>query len=114
MNKKSTRYFSTKQERQIAKSLKGRCQSNSGATMFNKGDLVLDDWLIECKTAMTEKQSFPIKKEWITKLEEEAYAMNKNYYTLAFNFGGLNNNDNFYVINEKTFKEIQKILSERE
>lgn len=36
MNKNSTRYYSSKQERDIAKKMNGRCQSNSGATLFSK------------------------------------------------------------------------------
>lgn len=35
-NKKSTRYYSTKQEKQVAKTVNGKCQSNSGATLFCK------------------------------------------------------------------------------
>lgn len=33
---KSTRYFSNKQEKHVAKSLKGRQTANSGATPFYK------------------------------------------------------------------------------
>lgn len=36
MNKKSTRYYSSQQEKHIAKALGGKCQLNSGATMFSK------------------------------------------------------------------------------
>lgn len=38
MNKKSTRYYSTQQEKQIAKNVGGRRTANSGATMFSKGN----------------------------------------------------------------------------
>lgn len=36
MNKNSTRYYSNKQEKQIAKTVGGRLQPNSGATLFSK------------------------------------------------------------------------------
>lgn len=36
MNKNSTRYYSSQQEKNIAKTLKGKCQPNSGATLFSK------------------------------------------------------------------------------
>lgn len=36
MNKNSTRYYSNKQEKQIAKTVGGKLQANSGATLFQK------------------------------------------------------------------------------
>lgn len=36
MNKNSTRYYSHIQEKQIAKTVGGKLQSNSGATLFSK------------------------------------------------------------------------------
>lgn len=36
MNKNSTRYYSSKQEKKIAKTVKGKLQANSGATLFSK------------------------------------------------------------------------------
>lgn len=110
MNKASTRYFSSKQEKQIAKKLNGTCQLNSGATLFKKGDVVTKDWLIEAKTITSDKQSFSIKQEWLTKLKQESFAMNKEYYTLAFNFGpGL---ENYYILDERIMQKIIKIIEE--
>jgi len=63
---------------------------------------------------MTEKQSMSIKREWINKLKEETFAMNKPYWALVFNFGGLNNNENFYIIDERLFNQLQKYLEEEE
>ena len=40
MNKSSTRYFSNKQEKHIAKELGGKQTANSGATPFYKGCLL--------------------------------------------------------------------------
>lgn len=110
MNRDSTRYFSSKQEKQIAKKLNGNCQLNSGATLFKKGDIVTKDWLIEAKTTLTEKQSFSIKQEWLDKLKKESFAMNKEYYTLAFNFGP--DLENYYILDERIMQKIIKIIEE--
>ncbi len=110
MNKNSTRYFSNKQEKQIAKKLSGKCQTNSGATLFSKGDIKTENWLIEAKTTLTEKDSFSIKRQWLDKLKQESFAMNKEYYSLAFNFEP--NSKNYYILDEKTMQKILKILEE--
>lgn len=99
-----TRFFSNRQEKAVAKVIKGKQVSNSGATAFNKGDVSNDDWLIECKTSVTEKQSFSIKRDWLKKNKEEAFAMGKEYNALCFDFG--DNGNRYYVIDEKTFKEV--------
>lgn len=101
---KPTRYYSNKQEQAVAKTLDGRQTSNSGATAFYKGDILTDNWLIECKTTTTEKKSFSIKKEWLQKNNREAFAMNKEYCALCFDFG--DDGERYYVIDEKTFKEL--------
>lgn len=111
MNRNSTRFVSSKQEKQIAKTIKGKCQSNSGAGLFNKGDCSNNKWLFECKTCMTEKESFSIKKQWLEKLKQEAFGMNKEFYSLVFNFG--NNSSNYYILNEKIFKQILNLLEDK-
>lgn len=113
MNKNSTRYYSSNQEKHIAKVINGKCQANSGATLFNKGDIANSNWLIEAKTGMSEKQSFSIKREWLNKIKQESFAMNKEYYALAFNFGILNE-PNYYILDERIFKQILTILDELE
>lgn len=113
MNKNSTRYYSTNQEKQIAKSVGGRRTANSGATMFSKGDVVTKDWLFEAKTCMKEQDSFSIKKEWLDKLKQEAFGNNKPFYSLVFNFG-IVSDENYYIISEKHFKQILSILEEAE
>ena len=89
--RKPTRFYSSRQEKAVAKAVKGKQVSNSGATAFSKGDVRTNQWLIECKTNTTAKKSFSIKKEWIDKNKEEAFAMNKDYNALAFDFGTGNN-----------------------
>lgn len=107
--KKPTRFYSNRQEKAIAKSVKGFKVVNSGATKFSKGDVVSKDWLIECKTVTTERDSFSIKREWLEKNREEAFAMNKNYSALAFDYG---DGSNWYVIDEKTFVRMKELFEQ--
>ena len=107
---KSTRYYSNLQEKQIAKALGGKQSSNSGATAFQKGDIKTSQWLIEAKTVISHKSSFSIKKAWLIKNKEEAFAMHRPYAALAFNFGP--DEENYYVIDEKLFKELLKYVEE--
>ena len=86
-NKSSTRYYSSKQEKQIAKTVDGKLQPNSEATLFSKGDVKNDEWLFEAKTCIKEQESFNIKKEWLDKLKQESFAMRKEFFALVFNFG---------------------------
>lgn len=107
---KSTRYYSNKQEKQVSKAVGGRQVSNSGATAFHKGDLKTKDFLIECKTVTKVKDSFSIKKLWLIKNKEEAFAMHRRYSALAFNFGP--DQENYFIIDEKLFKILVKYVEE--
>lgn len=111
-SKMNTRKYSKAQESRVAKKLNGKRQPNSGATAFMKGDVKTNQFCIECKTAMTEKQSMSIKRDWIDKIKEEAFAMGKPYWAVAFNFGGLGDLENFYIIDESLFKQLQTYLEE--
>ena len=106
-----TRFYSNRQEKKVAKAVGGRKTANSGATKFQKGDVQTDKWLIECKTTTaTEKVSFSIKREWLEKNKEEAFAMGKEFNALAFDYG---DGKNWYVIDEKTFKYLIEIEGEQ-
>ena len=105
-----TRFYSNRQEKTIAKALNGKQVANSGATVFKKGDVTTDLFLIEAKTCIKDKESFSIKKQWLEKNKEEAFAMRKHYHALAFNFGP--DQDNYYVIDERTFKLLIDLLKE--
>ena len=107
---KSTRYYSNRQEKQIAKSLGGKQVANSGATSFHKGDAKTEQFLIEAKTVTKHKDSFAIKLAWLLKNKEEAFAMHKPYNALAFQFGP--DEPNYYVIDEKLFKILLNYLQE--
>lgn len=107
-----TRFYSKRQENAVAKAVGGKRTANSGATTFSKGDVRTDNFLIECKTCEKEKASFSIKKEWLEKNRDEAFAMGKPYSALAFDFG--NNSRRYYVIDEKLFKLLSNYLMEEE
>ena len=106
-NKKPTRYYSSKQEKEVAKELGGKTTLNSGATSWQKGDIIVDNWMIECKTCTTDKLSFAIKKGWLEKNLQESLFMGKPYTALAFNFGP--GQENYYIIDEPTFKEFLEL-----
>lgn len=106
----STRFYSDRQEKQIVKNIGGKQVAGSGSSPFYKGDVRTIKFLIEAKTITKVKDSFSIKKKWLLKNKEEAFAMNKPYFALAFNFGP--DEENYYVINEKLFKELVKYKEE--
>lgn len=109
--RKPTRWYSNKQEKAVAKVVDGKQVANSGASDFKKGDVTTDSWLIECKTTTTVKKSFSIKQEWLDKNKEEAFAMNKEYNALAFDFGIGNN---YYIVDEKTFIKMKQALEKED
>lgn len=87
----------------MAKAIKGKQTANSGATKFSAGDVVSDDWLLECKTHTEPRESFTIKRDWIMKNREEAFQMGKHNSALVIDFG---DGENHYLVDEKTFKRL--------
>lgn len=110
-NKNSTRYYSSRQEKKVAKKLGGKQVANSGASAFVAGDVITKDWLIECKTKTKDCSSFTIKEDWLLKNEEEAFAMGKNNSALCFDFGP-SANKRYYVISERLFETLKNYLEE--
>lgn len=111
----STRFFSSQQESKVASVIKGRTVANSGARPYQKGDisksqdntdctLAGESWLLECKTSMSPKQSFSIKKQWLEGIKEEAFQAGKMNYALVFSFGP--KQENYYVLTEDKFKQL--------
>jgi len=107
---KPTRYYSKQQEKKVAKRLDGKRQANSGATAFQKGDVITDQFLVECKTKTKDSKSFTIKEDWLLKNEEEAFAMNRDS-ALCFDFGP-SANKRYYIISERLFDLLQQCLEE--
>ena len=101
-NNNATRTYSDIHENSVCGTLGGKRSSNSGAGHFVKGDVITNsNILIECKTSMSEKSSFSIKKEWIEKNRNSA---------ISFRFEPFG--DNFYVIDEKLMKFLSDKLIE--
>lgn len=109
--KKPTRYYSKKQEDQIAKALDGTRQKNSGATNFAKGDVLTDKFLLEAKTKTTHTESIIIKKEWFEKNTKETLIVGKPYSAIVFNFGP--GEENHYIISEELFEELLEYLNNK-
>ncbi len=111
-NKTSTRYYSDMHEKSVCKALNAQQQSNSGAGLFEKGDVInkIASLLIECKTSMSDKDSFSIKKEWIIKNNKEARDMRLDNNCISFRFSPTG--DNYYVINEKLMEFLVSKLQE--
>ena len=102
-NKNSTRYYSSRQERRIAKQLGGKQTANSGAPKFTAGDVKTQHFLIEAKTVTKEQKSFTIQRDWIYKNREEAFAMGKPFSAIAIDFG---DGEQHYLIDERLFKDL--------
>lgn len=111
-NENSTRFYSDAHEKSVCKALGVRQQANSGAGKFNKGDLVNDQFLIECKCCMKPKDSVSIKKEWVEKNKSEAFSIRKPNQAICINFepGG----KNYYLINERLMKFLIDKISEED
>lgn len=100
----ATRDYSNKQEKHIAKVTGGKVQSNSGGTKFGGGDVHTDKFLIEAKTPTKNQTSFSIKKDWIEKMNEQAYEQGKHEAVLAFRFDPDTDND-LYILSQRQFLE---------
>ena len=110
-NKEATRHASSVQEKRVAGKLGGKVSSNSGAGLFNKGDIVVEDasLLVECKTCMESKKSFSIKKDWIDKNKEEAFRLRLDNHVIAFNFDYQDKKD-YYIIDDKLMEYLVHCL----
>lgn len=108
----TTRYFSEMQEERVAELIGGQRTPNSGAKEWRKGDVIQKDasLLIECKTPMTEKDSFSIKREWVEKNRKEAMDMRLFNQAIAITFAP--KCENFFLIDEKLFKFLVEKLGE--
>ena len=109
----STRWYSDRQEKAVAKEIGGKQTKNSGATLFQKSDVYTDLFNLECKTKTTNSDSISIKREWFQKQIQENIQMGKKYSAIVFNFGpDAPYNENHYIINEQLFLALQEYLKE--
>lgn len=111
---KPTRWYSNKQEKAVAKAVGGKQTKNSGATLFQKSDVLIDDlFTVECKTKTANSKSISIKKEWFEKQIKESIQMGKKYSAIVFNFGpDYPYNTNHYIIDEYLFQKLVEYLKE--
>ncbi len=96
---------SSLQEKQLAQFLEGDITSGSGCGKFNGGDVVTEDFLIECKTVTKPQTSFSVKREWLDKVAEQSFEQGKQYSALAIRFDP-NENMDYIVISRDLFKEL--------
>lgn len=96
-----------KSEKKTAKRLSGDNRPGSGALEGAKGDIMLDEFLLENKS--TEHASFSVKREWLEKISKEARAEGKTP-GLSIQFVDKQGNPLLYgrwvMIPEDEFKEI--------
>lgn len=112
---KPTRFYSSRQEKSVAKAVNGKQTKNSGATALQKSDVLNDMFSIECKTKTKDSDSITIKREWFDKQIRESIQMGKEYYAIVFNFGPNEPySENRYIINESLFKELLEYLEANE
>lgn len=108
----ATRTRSDKQEKSVVKATGGQQTKNSGATMFQKGDVLTsgrNGFLLECKTKMSSSESISIKKEWFDKNREECLLTGTPHQAIVFNFGPGEENHN--IIDEYLFQALQEYLN---
>lgn len=104
---KPTRFFSSRQEKKVAKAVGGKVVPNSGAIRFGAGDVQTKSILLECKTVTKPQKTFTVKREWIEKNQEEAFAMGKSYSAVAIDFG---DGVQHYIISQSLFNKLVDVL----
>jgi hypothetical protein len=107
-----TRHYSKKQETTVSQAVGGKVQKNSGATAFDKGDVIVsgkNGFLLECKTKTSASESISIKKEWFEKNRQECLLTGTPHQAVVFNFGP--GEENHYIIDEYLFLELLNHLN---
>lgn len=102
---------SRKQEARITKTFKqiqddARTTISSGAIWIQKSDVVTKLFRIEAKTKVKKSTSMSIKKEWLDKIQLEAFESSKTGL-LAFSFG---DGKDYLVIDSQDFISLMEEL----
>lgn len=63
-------------------------------------------FFIEAKTPTKEQTSFSVKKEWVDKMQEQAFEQGKFYSALAFRFSP--DGEDYFVIDFRLMQELVK------
>lgn len=77
MAEKTTKTFSNKQEKVVAKGLGGYPIGGSGAMPGAPGDVKTYEWLVECKTHTEPDKNIAFNLDVWKKIEDEAMAMHR-------------------------------------
>ena len=83
---------------------------NSGAIWFDKSDVVSKNFRVEAKTRTKPSKSITIQKEWLDKIENEAFLTDKTP-TLAFSFG---DGKDYFILSDRDFYEIAEKFNEED
>ena len=108
----STVKKSSAQESYVADVLGAKRTPRSGATIHAKADVADPLCAIECKTYMAVRDSFTVKREWLTKLSQERFEERKQFSILVQNFGGKANEDNYVIMKLEDFAKMYEIYKE--
>ena len=112
MENKPTRHYSKLQEEKVANYLNGVLTPNSGAK-HKKGDILLEDTIVECKTRTKQSISHTIKKEWVLDLIKECIEMGKQHWAIVFDFGTQKLTEQFVVLPIDDYKEYLSLKEEQ-
>lgn len=113
MKEQPTRFYSSLQEMTVANYLDGDLTPNSGAK-HKKGDILLDDTIIECKTKTKGSMNHTIKKDWIITLIKECIAMGKKHWAIVFDFGGQKLHEQYVIIPIDDYKEYLELKEDKD
>ena len=111
---KPTRFFSNKQEKSVAAAIGGKQTKNSGATPWQKGDVLTsgsESFLIECKTKTKKSDTITIREDWFEKNRQEMAFQGKKHQAVVFSFGP--DEENHYIIDEYLFQELLEYLQSK-
>ena len=97
------------QEKQVAQLVDGQVQVASGGTSHGGGDVLTDNWFFECKTVISEKNSYSVKKAVLEKLKEQTFEQRKDYGTLAFRFSP--EEKDYFIVDSDTFKYMMQCVN---
>lgn len=87
------------QENRVANLFNGKRTPQSGAGKWRHGDVLSDNFLVECKTSLTPKPSYSIKKDILDKADRQRREMMKPFYAQAFTFG---DDEDFFILPTKS------------
>lgn len=94
-------------EKKLNKRLGGRETFASGALVFDKGDIVVDNFRIECKSTI--KDSISIKRGWLKKIAAEAQDHTQDpglFIQFVTENGQSRDNGSWALIRERDFQEL--------